>query len=205
MHEMTLIIPEKVDGLQLPDPYLLTYWQDEQERCFWSEGEISDSLYEISKQILRYNREDKGILIENRIPIKLFINSPGGDLDATMSFVQLVELSKTPVITVNAGMAYSAAGLILMSGHKRYAFPGSQCMIHSGSASGISGTFEQTASFMDNYKKLIDDMKKYILKKTTIASRMLNKKKTLDWYIDEHGMIDNHIVDEIVTDLDILF
>lgn len=68
--------------------------------------------------ILRYNKEDKGKPTEERQKITLFINSPGGDLDATLAFVNLIELSKTPVITINAGMAMSAAGLILMAGMK---------------------------------------------------------------------------------------
>lgn len=202
LSDISVVIPETIENLQLPNPSLVTFWADENERCFWIEDEITDSLFEFSKMIIRINRDDKNVKVEDRIPIKLFINSPGGDLDSTMAFLGLMELSKTPIWTVNMGVAYSAAGLILMGGHKRFAMPGSQCLIHSGSVSGVTGTFEQTQAFMTNYKKLADDVKEYILKKTNVEPKMMNKKKATDWYINTEEMIANGIVDKIVDDLD---
>ena len=202
MNDIYLGLSNDIENLKLPDPQLTTYWRDRQDRVFWIDTEITDELFEVSKMILRYNKEDKGKPTEERQKITLFINSPGGDLDATLAFVNLIELSKTPVITINAGMAMSAAGLILMAGHERYALPGTSCLIHSGSASGMGGTYEQTESAMEDYKQKINDMKSFILKKTTIDPKILNKRKSTDWYIYTQDMLDNGIVDKIICDLD---
>lgn len=59
------------------------------------------SLIEIERKILQYNRIDKDTPVEQRKPIKLFIYSYGGELDAMFSFIDVVALSKTPVWTIN--------------------------------------------------------------------------------------------------------
>ena len=204
VNKMLFAIPESVENLQLPNPDLLTYYKDEQDRILWIEGEINDGLFELSKMILRYNKDDKDIPVEERKPIKIFINSPGGDLDSTLAFIGLMNISKTPIWTVNACWAYSAAGLILMAGHKRYALPNTECLIHSGSGQ-LGGSYEQTTEQMKNYKYLVDKMRDFILSKTKIDQKLFKKNSQKDWYIYTDEMLNLGIVDEIINDLDILF
>ena len=169
--------------------------------CEWIEDEITETLFEISKRIIAINREDKEVPVEQRKPIKIFIDSPGGILETTLAFLGLVELSKTPIWTINAGQAYSAAGLILMSGHKRFAMPNSQALIHSGSGS-VGGTYEQTTEQMKNYKQLVDKMKDFIFSKTKIDTKLFNKNKSRDWFFTTAEMLQHGLVDKIVDDLD---
>lgn len=201
MQEILFNIPEDIENSQLPNPELLQYYQDEQDRVLWIEGEISESLYDTSKLILKYNKEDKGVPIEERKPIKIFIHSPGGLLDETLAFIALIEISKTPIYTINAGWAYSAAGLILMAGHKRLALPNTQCLIHSGSGY-VGGNFEAAESQMKNYKKLIDQMRSFILSKTNIDPKVFKKRQSTEWYLYTDDMLENGVVDKIVDDLD---
>ncbi len=201
---MLVAIPESIENMQLPNPDLLTYYKDEQDRVLWIEGEINDGLFELSKMILRYNIEDKNVPVDERKPIKIFINSPGGDLDSTLAFIGLMNISKTPIWTIDACWAYSAAGLILMAGHKRYALPNTECLIHSGSGQ-LGGSYEQTTEQMKNYKYLVDKMRDFILSKTKIDQKLFKKNSQKDWYIYTDEMLNLGIVDEIVNDLDILF
>lgn len=201
LSDISVVIPETIENLQLPNPSLVTFWADENERCFWIEDEITDSLFEFSKMIIRINRDDKNVKVEDRIPIKLFINSPGGNLEETLAFVELIRLSKTPIWTINAGCAYSAAGLILMAGHKRFAMPNSQALIHSGSGS-VGGTFEQTTEQMKNYKQMIDTMKQFIVDMTKIEPKLLKKNSAKDWFFTTQDCLTYGIVDKIVDDLD---
>ena len=204
LNKMLFAIPESVENLQLPNPDLLTYYKDEKDRILWIEGEIGDGLFELSKMILRYNIEDKDIPVEERKPIKIFINSPGGDLDSTLAFIGLMNISKTPIWTIDACWAYSAAGLILMAGHKRYALPNTECLIHSGSGQ-LGGSYEQTTEQMKNYKYLVDKMRDFILSKTKIDQKLFKKNSQKDWYIYDDEMLTLGIVDEIINDLDILY
>lgn len=201
---MLFAVPQSVENMQLPNPDLLTYYQDEQDRVLWVEGEIDDGIFELSKLILRYNKEDKDIPVEQRKPIKIFINSPGGDLDSTLAFIGLMEISKTPIWTINACWAYSAAGLILMAGHKRFALPNTEALIHSGSGQ-LGGTYSQAAEQMNNYKVLVEKMRDFILNNTKIDRKLLKKNSEKDWYLYTDEMLTLGIVDEVISDIDILF
>ena len=134
---------------------------------------------DLSKLIIKCNLEDKDVPVEERKPIKIFISSNGGLLDETMSLVKLIGISKTPVYTIDACYAYSAASLILISGHKRYAMPGTKCLFHSGSG-GASGTFEQVQAATEDYKKMVEQMQEYIMSRTNIEKKLFNKKCKID-------------------------
>ena len=201
MNEIAVMLPKDIENLQLPAPELVTYYKNDNNRTFWIEDEIGDGLFEYSKQILRFNQEDKDIPIEERKPIKFFIDSPGGDLETMLAFIGLVGISKTPIWMINAGIAYSAAGLILMSGHKRFALPNSQCLIHTGSGQ-LGGTFDQTTEQMKNYKQMVEKMKNFIISHTNIDQKLFNKNKSKDWFITTEEQLELGIVDKIVDDLD---
>lgn len=201
---LQIAIPESLENLKLPDPNLVEYYEDEKNRRYWITGQIDESSLFITKAILKANIEDKDVPVEQRKPVKIFINSPGGLLVPTMSIVGLIRISKTPIWTINVSECYSAAGIILMSGHKRFALPYSICLIHSGSG-GAQGTFEQSEQQMKQYKELVKSMKDFILTHTIIDAKTLNKKISLDWYINTNEMLGLGIVDELVTDIDVLF
>lgn len=64
--------------------------------------------------------------------IQLYINSPGGDLQAALAIYDAMQYVRCPVRTISVGIAASAAALILAGGTKgkRYALPNSRIMIH---------------------------------------------------------------------------
>lgn len=72
--------------------------------------------------------------------IRLFINSAGGSLSATMAIFDVVQLVRADVSTVALGISASTASIILGGGAKgkRFAMPNTRVMIHQplGGASG---------------------------------------------------------------------
>ena len=80
--------------------------------------------------------------------------------------------------------------------------PYSNAMLHTGSAIGVSGTFEQTEEFQKVYKKQVDKMGSYIVERTTIDEKMYKRNKSKDWYLDAHDQVKYGIVDKIVENLD---
>lgn len=72
--------------------------------------------------------------------IRLFINSPGGTLSATMAIYDVVQLVRADVSTIALGIAASTASIILGGGTKgkRLAMPNTRIMMHQplGGASG---------------------------------------------------------------------
>ena len=169
---------------------------------YYINDEINEETLEIQKDIITINIEDRDKKVEDRKPIIILINSPGGYLQETMSVAQSMIMSKTPVITVNIGSAYSGGSLLLMAGHKRYAFKYSKAMVHSGGTSGMAGTYEQTEAAQKIYKKQIDEMGKYILERTNIPETLFKKNKTKDWYMDHDEQVKYGLVDSIIESLD---
>lgn len=204
LENVLLSIPEYVANLQLPDPELRDHYQDEQDRVFWVTNEINDSLLDLVKMIVKCNREDKGKPVEERMPIKVFIDSPGGDVCALWTTIKAIEISKTPVYTINYCTCYSAAADLLASGHKRYALPGTSVMVHSGSCM-FGGTMEQAENMKKYFDKLGKKVTDYFLAHTKIDPKIFKKKAPGDWYMDEEDALQNGLIDEIIIDLDILF
>lgn len=74
-------------------------------------------------------------------PVDVFINSPGGDADAGFAIFDMLRFVEPPVRTICAGLAASAAVIVLLAGDKdkRFALPNGRVMIHQPS-SGVAGT-----------------------------------------------------------------
>ena len=197
-------IPDSVANLQLPDPVLRDHYLDEQDRVFWVTSQIDDSLLDLVKLIMKCNREDKGKPVESRVPIKVFIDSPGGDVCALWTTIKAIELSKTPVHTINYCTAYSAAGDLLAAGHKRYALPGTTVMVHTGSCM-YGGDVEKVQSMKNYFDKLSKKITDYFLSHTNVDPKAFKKKSKVDWYMDEDEALSNGVIDEIVENFDVLF
>jgi ATP-dependent Clp protease protease subunit len=199
--EILVEIPEAVANMQLPDPILRNHYRDEQDRIFWLNDNVANCAEDLIYMILRCNREDKGKDVDERQPIKIFIDSPGGDMTFMWTIINMIETSQTPVWTINYCTAYSAAGDLLAAGHKRFALPGTTVMIHSGSCM-YGGTVEQAESMKKYFDKLGKKVTDYFLSHTKIDPKMFKKKAPSDWYLDEKDMLEYGIIDEIITDLD---
>lgn len=194
-------VPEATANMQLPDPTLRDYYRDEEDRIFWLNEQVENCAEDLIKMILRCNKEDKGKPVEDRKPIKIFIDSPGGDVTFMWSIINMIEMSKTKVITINYCTAYSAAAEILASGHERYALKGSHVMVHSGSCS-YSGQADQVESMKKYFDNLSKKTIEHLLAKTKINPKTFKKRSTVDWFMSEDEALENGVVDKIVEDLD---
>jgi ATP-dependent Clp protease, protease subunit len=74
--------------------------------------------------------------------ISLYINSPGGQVDAGLAIYDTMQLITPRVLTTCVGMAASIAAVILGGGVKgaRTALPNSRLLIHQTSIGGLQGT-----------------------------------------------------------------
>jgi len=191
----------KVPDKMLPDPDNLSYYILENERKLYLDVDIDECVMSIHRMILRWNIEDKGKPVEDRVPIRLYIMSYGGDLDYMWSLIDAIEASVTPVYTINVGLCASAASLIFMAGSKRYMLPNAKVLIHEGSAQ-LGGDAQKIFDASDTYKRQIKQMKDYILARTEIPPQQLNKKRNNDWTIDAAQCLEYKICDQVVATLD---
>lgn len=201
IQELQIALPQNLEDIKLPAPEMVNYWRLAENRIFYIDFEIDESVLEIQRSIIAINIADKDTPVENRLPIKIYLDTPGGLLSETMSLATVMIMSKTPVITVNIAEAYSGGCLLLLAGHKRYTLPYAKAMLHTGSG-GTVGTYEQTEQAQKNYKKQIDEMGSYILERSGMDDKIYKKNKAKDWYMDANEQKQYGIVYEIVTSLD---
>jgi len=184
-----------------PDPMAKNYWDMASHRIFYVNSEIDDTILELQKHIIEINYQDFGIEPENRKPIVIILNTPGGYLQETFSMCDTIIGSKTPVWTVNVGSAMSGGFLLLLAGHKRFTVKHAMAMVHSGGG-GVSGTFEQQEAAQANYRKQVSQMREYILARTAIDEKTLKRNQAKDWYMDADEQVKYGVVDKVIEDLD---
>jgi len=202
MEEMLHIqIPEQIENQQLPNPALLTFYKNLEHRILWLDSEVDDNWLEYAKYILAWNAEDKGKPQEERVPIKLFLFSPGGDLDTCNMLIDIIRLSETKVVALNTQLCMSAAAFIFLACHERVTLPRAQFLLHSGSADGISGTADQVAAYNAQYKKQVKQLKDYLVE-CGLPKKMVDSKMRGEWFIDASEAVDLGIAHRIVQSLD---
>lgn len=177
----------------------------EENRHLYLNSEVDEKVIDqIVYHVMRYNRIDKGIPVDERKPIILYINSPGGSVVCGYSLVDAICNSKTPVYTVNLAECSSMGFLIAISGHKRYTFPHCEYLMHEG----YTGAFDNMLKAKDRIDFEAGEMeqitKEYILSKTNISEELYKEKYRCEWYFLPQKAKELGVVDFIVgTDCDI--
>ena len=93
--------------------------------------------------------------------ISLYINSPGGDMNALFGIHDTMQYVAPDVATICVGQAASAAAVLLAAGApgKRYALPNARVLIHQphGGAQGQSTDLElQIAEVVEMRRRMVD-------------------------------------------------
>jgi ATP-dependent Clp protease protease subunit len=158
-------------------------------------GEINkESAEKIINQLLILEQED------SEKEIKIFINSPGGDVDAGYAIYDMVRFISCPVLMIGTGLVASAASLVLLAvpAERRVGLPNSTYLIHQP-MSGMKGV----ASDIEIYSNQIEKLR---LKLDTVIANATNKtveEVKLDterdhWLFSdeakEYGLIDRIVV-----------
>ncbi|MDQ6941735.1 MAG: ATP-dependent Clp protease proteolytic subunit [Candidatus Eremiobacteraeota bacterium] len=126
-----------------------------QERIVFVTGPIDDTMANIViAQLLFLEKQDPDRDID------LYVNSPGGSVSAGLAMFDTMQLIKPDVATICAGLAASAASLLLTGGApgKRMALPYSKILIHQpsiGQTGGQATDIEITARELVATRRII--------------------------------------------------
>lgn len=202
MDNIVVSIPERANTT-IPDPSLLWYYEDLEDRVYQLVGEVDEGLLDFSRHVIRWNREDKGKPVEERKPIKLFFFSPGGSLDINYSVIDIIRLSKTPIIGINMGVCCSAAAYIYLACHKRYMLPHSYFVFHQGS-SQMSGTYGEVVAIMTDYQNQVAELSSFMEERTTYTSEEITDNIVTEWYVREEEALEKGVCHAVIEDIEVL-
>ena len=167
--------------------------------CSYNDASTVSRLVEL---IMAFNRLDYGKPREERKPIRLQINSPGGDVTEGFALVSAIELSKTPVYTINAGEWSSMAFLIGITGDKRFSLPYATFLLHGGSrfTIGSASEVEDRTEFDKRLKNEV--IKPHIFKHSKMTPEEYKEHEREEFYMRPEDALRYGFIDGIVTDID---
>ncbi|MCR4676808.1 MAG: ATP-dependent Clp protease proteolytic subunit [Sphaerochaetaceae bacterium] len=141
------------------------------------------------------------LILENESsePVKVFINSPGGDVDAGYAIFDMIRFVSCPVIIVGMGLVASAAALILLSvpSERRVGLPNSSYLIHQplSQMRGNATEIEIHAKQLEKIKKKIN---KVISEQTGKDLEAVALDTDRDYWLDAEEAVSYGLISRVV-------
>ena len=161
-------------------------------------GEIEPELINNIIQLI-YEINDEDAKKTHAEPIKLIINSLGGEVYSGLALIDVIDSSQTPVYTICHGSCMSMALSIYAAGHHRLASKNATFMYHEASytAEGKVLHHKQELKETDRIDMVCDN---YLLSKTKFTQKQFTdvKTKRSEWYFDVKVATKYGLVDEVI-------
>ncbi len=188
-----MLIPTVIEKSQFGERAYDIYSRLLKERIVFLGGPIDDNIANIIvAQLLFLESEDP------KKDISLYVNSPGGAVDAGLAIVDTMNYVKPDVSTVCVGIAASMGSVILSSGAKgkRHILPNAEVMIHQpwGGAQGQASDIEITARHILATR---DRLNKILAKNTGQSLAKVEKDVDRDFFMTAEEAKKYGIVDRI--------
>jgi ATP-dependent Clp protease protease subunit len=165
------------------------------ERIIFLGTPINDQIANvIVAQLLFLNHED------NRKPIQMFINSPGGVINAGLAIYDTMHFIEAPVSTVAVGLAASFGTILLCAGTPgmRYALPNATIHLHQplGGAQGQASDIEIAAKEILRQRDLINAI---LRKHTNMSEEQIQKSTDRDFYMTAERAVELGVIDGVMV------
>jgi ATP-dependent Clp protease protease subunit len=181
---------EKSEKKENNDPLLMKMLKT---RTILLSGEVNKDLAERTiKQLLLLETE-------NDDPIRLFIDSPGGDADAGFAIFDMIRFVKPPVWTVGMGLVASAAAIIQLASprERRVGLPNSHYLIHQP-LSGIRGVATDIEIHARELEKLREKINRLIADETGIAMEQVGKDTDRDFWMNAEEAVKYGLLSKVI-------
>jgi ATP-dependent Clp protease protease subunit len=165
-----------------------------ENRIVFLQGEIhTGNANEIVMKLLYLQSENR------RKDIHFYINSPGGDVVATLAIYDTMQILSCPINTYCVGMAASGAAVLLIGGTKgkRFALPHARVMLHQpyGGVSGQISDIEIQANEILRYRTVLNEI---ISKHTGQSIEKITKDTDRDFFMSAEEAKAYGAVDEVL-------
>ena len=133
-------------------------------------------------------------------PIRLFIDSPGGDADAGFAIFDMIRFINAPVYTIGMGLVASAASIVLLAApaERRLALPNSRYLIHQP-LSGIRGVATEIEIHAKELEKMRVKINELIAQETGKNVDLVKTDTERDFWLDSAEAKEYGLVSKIVT------
>ena len=159
------------------------------------QGEIyTGNANEVVMKLLYLQSENR------RKDIHFYLNSPGGDVVATLAIYDTMQILSCPVATYCVGQAASGAAVLLAGGTKgkRFALPHARVMLHQpyGGVSGQVSDIEIQAEEILRNRQMLNEI---LAQHTEKDIEQIATDTDRDFFLSASAAKEYGLVDEIVT------
>ncbi|MBQ0017138.1 MAG: ATP-dependent Clp protease proteolytic subunit [Clostridiales bacterium] len=186
-----MLIPCVVDQSQYGERSYDIFSRLLEDRIIFLTGEITTEIANtVIAELLYLEGKD------SKKEISLYINSPGGAVDAGLAILDTMNYIKCDVATICVGLAASMSAVLLSSGAsgKRYALPNSRIMIHQplGGAQGQASDIKIAA---EEILKTREKLNHILSKNTGKTLKQIDEDTNRDYFLtsteaEKYGLID---------------
>lgn len=164
------------------------------ERIIFISGEITADLASLIVSEILYleamSEEEK---------ITIYINSPGGEVNAGLAIYDVIRHCKCPVSTIGTGLCASMGAIILSSGDEglRYAYENCEIMIHQplgGSEGQVSDLEIMTKRFIYLKNKLTS----ILVENTKQETKKVTQDCDRNFFLSSEEAKKYHLIDDIL-------
>jgi len=136
-------------------------------------------------------------------PVRIFIDSPGGDADAGYAIFDMIRFIKPPVWTVGMGLVASAAAIIQLAAPKdrRLGLPNSHYLIHQP-LSGIRGVATDIEIHARELEKLRAKINHLIAEETGNPVEQVEKDTDRDYWMSAQEAVKYGLISKVITNRD---
>ncbi len=169
-----------------------------ENRIVFLQGEIySGNANDLVMKLLYLQSENR------KKDIHFYINSPGGDVIATLAIYDVMQIMSCPVATYCVGQAASGAAVLLAGGTKgkRFALANARVMIHQpyGGVSGQVSDIEIQADEILRNRQVINEI---LARHTGKTADTIARDMDRDLFLTAQKAKEYGLVDEITTRAD---
>lgn len=163
---------------------------------------FEDRIIFLNKEV----NEDSATLIKAQLlyldqishePIKMYIDSPGGDVYTGMGIIDTMEFITSKVETINIGLAASMAAIILCCGDIRKSLKHSRILLHQP-LGGIYGQADDIEITAVEIKKIKTILYKTLSKKTGKSIDQIEIDANRDYWLDAKKAKKYGLIDEVI-------
>ncbi len=157
-------------------------------------GEINKRLAErVIKQLILLEEAGED-------PIRVFIDSPGGDADAGYAIFDMLRFVNPPVVTIGMGLVASAAAIVLLAAprERRIGLPNSHYLIHQP-LSGIRGVATEIEIHARELEKLRAKINQMIAEETGQTLAKVERDTDRDYWLSAEEAQEYGLVSRIIA------
>lgn len=185
-------------------------FEEDKEKNAKQESSVNEKLLKTRSILLsgEINKDSADKLIkdllvlesESNEPVKLYINSPGGDVDAGYAIYDMIRFVKCPVIIIGMGLVASAAALVLLAvpAERRVGLPNSSYLIHQP-LSQMRGNATEIEIHALQLEKIKAKINKVISEATGKSLEQVAKDTDRDHWLNAQEALEYGLISKTVT------